>query len=48
MELRVEEDGASERCSVMEQIKVEAFKTTSPCRENGQTSIWSFITRELD
>ena len=42
MEQRVQEDGASKRCSVIEQIEGH------PLRESGQTSIWSFITKTFD
>src|SRR6266699_823340 len=44
MELRVEEDGESERSLVMKEIGVAPSGNITP-RESGQTSVWSFITR---
>src|SRR6266699_2281955 len=44
MELRIEEDGESERSLVMKEIGVAPFGNITP-RESGQTSVWSFITR---
>ena len=41
-----EEDGKSEGHSVMEWIGVEPHGNITP-RASGQTSIWSFITREF-
>ncbi|MBA3440647.1 MAG: hypothetical protein H0T92_12330 [Pyrinomonadaceae bacterium] len=45
MEWLVEEDGASQRRSVMERIGVEPQSNITP-RESEQTSIWSLVTRE--
>jgi RNA-directed DNA polymerase len=45
MGLRVEEDGASEGRTVIVRIGVASPDYITP-RESGQTSIWSFITRE--
>jgi hypothetical protein len=47
MGLRVEEEGASEGRAVMARIGV-APSGNSTLRESGQTSLWSFLTRELD
>ena len=47
MELRVEEDGKSKSHAVMARIGGEPSGNITP-RESGQTSIWSFLTRELD
>ncbi len=44
---RVEEEGESERRSVMERIGVEPQSNITP-RESEQTSIWSLVTREPD
>ena len=44
--MRAEEDGRSEGHSVVEWIGVERPRNMTP-RASGQTSIWSFITREL-
>ncbi len=44
MELRIEEDGESERSLVMKEIGVAPSGNITP-RESGQTSVWSFITR---
>jgi hypothetical protein len=48
MELRAKDDGESESCSVMEQIGIEPNIGKIIPRESEQTSIWSFLTRELD
>jgi hypothetical protein len=51
MGLRVREDGESESCTVMAQIEGERNQVSrlqKTSRESGPTSIWSFITRELD
>jgi hypothetical protein len=45
--LRAEEDGESEGQPVMGWIGIEGNINIIP-RESGQTSIWSFITRELE
>ena len=42
---RVKEEGASERRPVMGRIGVERRSDITP-RESGQTSLWSFVTRE--
>ena len=43
---RVEEEGGSEGRPVMGRIGVEPAGNITP-RESGQTSVWSFLTREL-
>jgi hypothetical protein len=48
MGLRAKEDGASESRSVMERIGIEPINDKIIPRESEQTSIWSFLTRELD
>jgi hypothetical protein len=48
MGLRVKEDGASESRSVMERIGIEPINGKIIPRESEQTSIWSFLSRELD
>jgi RNA-directed DNA polymerase len=45
MGLRVREDGGSQRRPVIGRIGVEPEGDITP-RESGQTSVWSFITRE--
>ncbi len=47
MGLRVEEEGASEGRAVMARIGVAPPGNIIP-RESGQTSLWSFLTRDLD
>ena len=47
MEMRIEEDGESERSFVMREIGVAPPGNITP-RESGQTSVWSFITRTHD
>jgi hypothetical protein len=48
MGLRAKEDGASESRPVMERIGIEPIIGKIIPRESEQTSIWSFLTRELD
>jgi RNA-directed DNA polymerase len=47
MEMRVEEGGESEGCSVMEQIGVESEDNITS-RASEQTSTWSFMTRTFE
>ncbi len=42
-----EEEGESECCSVMEQIRVDE-QSNITLRESGQTSLWSFSARMFD
>lgn len=44
---RVEESGESERCPVIGQIGI-ASRDNIISRESGQTSVWSFVTGELE
>ena len=46
IDVREEEDGRSERHPVMGWIGVEPARNITP-RASEQTSIWSFITRDL-
>ena len=46
MGVRVKEDGESERRAVMVRIRVAPSGNITR-RESGQTSIWSFVTREF-
>lgn len=48
MGLRAKEDGESESRSVTERIGIEPINGKITPRESEQTSIWSFLTRELD
>ena len=48
MGLRAKEDGESESRSVTERIGIEPTNGEIIPRESEQTSIWSFLTRELD
>jgi hypothetical protein len=48
MGLRAKEDGESESRSVTERIGIEPANGKIIPRASEQTSIWSFLTRELD
>jgi hypothetical protein len=47
MELRIEEDGESERSLVIKGIGVALSGNITP-RESGQTSLWSFSAKAFE